>query len=212
MRPLPPLAFLALVVVVSAASTALLAQTPRITSPPDGTVVKPGDTMTVTVKVSGGTVPSLALLTENPIGYTKVLMAPPYNFEIRIPSEISLQRYSVSALCYVGEEAKVAQILIDVERPDAPEKLAVNFRALELEVGESVCSSARATYADGIEAGVTYSTLTKWSSDSPEVATVIDGRVSAVGPGSAKISVENGGQVAVVPVTVKNAEPAGQRR
>jgi hypothetical protein len=91
MSRLARLAVLALVLAVSAMSTSLMAQTLKITSPADGTVVRPGETITVTVTVSGGTVPLVVLGVT--FRYHAMLMAPPHRFSVRIPSEATLGRY-----------------------------------------------------------------------------------------------------------------------
>ena len=195
---------LACVLVPCASSGPLGAQTLRITSPADGAVVSPGDKITVTVEVSGGSVPFVALGIENPIGYSEILPAAPYQFSVQIPSRVSLRRYPVYAgFVGKGKEGSVAAIFIDVERPDGPTKLEVEPSLLVPTAGTIGYLSAYATYVDSTRVEVTQSTLTRWSSDSPGVAAVSDlGVVTAIRPGSAKIFVQNGGQTAIVPVTV----------
>jgi hypothetical protein len=192
------------------AGATLLAQTLRITSPVDGTVVHPGQVVTVTASVSGGTFPYVILGAENPIGYSETLFAPPYQFSVPVPPRISLRRYSLMAGCTASsKEGAYARVSIDVERPDAPVKVEVQPSLLNLVVDGTGLLFAYATYADDATEDVSQSTLTKWSSDSPDVVTVTDdGRVIAVGPGAAKITMENAGQIAVVPVTVKTSRPA----
>ncbi len=149
---------------------------------------------------------------ENPIGYIKILFAAPYRFPVEIPSRITLRRYPVIALdVQKGKEGSGAEIFIDVERPDLPTKLEVEPSVLvRAAAGSTSYLSAYATYTDGDREEVTISTLTRWSSDSPDVATVTQaGYVTAVRPGSAKIFVQNGGQTAIVPVTVSKARTAG---
>jgi uncharacterized protein YjdB len=59
------------------------------------------------------------------------------------------------------------------------------------------------TFPDGSTADLTQSTLTTYRSDATGVATVDEyGRVSAVGPGSTKITITNNDRTVVVPVTV----------
>ncbi len=172
--------------------------------------VSPGDKITVTVEVSGGSVPFVGLGIENPIGYSEVLFAAPYQFSVQIPSRVSLRRYTVVAgLVGKGKEGSVAAISIDVERPDGPTKLEVEPSLLVPAAGAMGYLSAYATYSDGTRVEVTQSTLTRWSSDSPDVAAVTEaGQVSAIRPGSAKIFVQNGGQTAIVPVAVSKRRAA----
>lgn len=208
------LGLLALTAVLWGTNAKLHAQTLRITSPADGAVVKPGETISVTVSVTGGTVPDVVLAVENPIGYSEGRMAPPYTFLVPIPPSTSLGRYSVIAavLGRQGDEGIHDRVFVDVERPDAPVKLELNLHFLSLEVGDTGYLRAQATYTDGVEEEVTKSTRTKWSSDAPEVAAVADdGRVSVRAPGFAKITVENGGRTAVVRAAVTAPRPIDRK-
>lgn len=201
---------LACALVLCASNGPLVAQTLRITSPADGAVVSPGDKITVTVEVSGGSVPFVGLGIENPIGYSEILSAAPYQFSVQIPSRVSLRRYPVYAGFFgKGKEGSVAAIFIDVERPDGPTRLEVEPSILVSAPGAMGYLSAYATYTDGMRVEVTQSTLTRWSSDSPEVAAVTEaGVVTAIRPGSAKIFVQNGGQTRIVPVTISKKRAA----
>ncbi len=187
------------------AASALCAQTLRITSPADGTVVKPGETLAVTVAATGAAFRIVVLVGYDPIGTMEPLMAPPYKFSVPIPSTISPRRYSLTAIGSIRPDENVTSdpISIDVERPDPPVSITVEPSFLRLEVGGRGYLRLIATYADTSEADIGQSTLTKCTSDSPDVATSTDdGRVLAIGPGSAKITVENGGKTTMVPVAV----------
>lgn len=196
------------------ATAALLrAQTLEITSPADGTVVNPGQTFAVTVSASGANFQMVVVIGQDPIGDSQWLTAPPYHFSIRIPSRISPRRYTLTAdgATTPGQGATSPPIWIDVERPDAPVSVKVDPSLLIMRVGDPGYLFANATYADGTTEDVSQSTLTRWSSDSPNVASVTDdGRVTATGSGSARITVENGGRRAVVTVTVTDRKPAGE--
>ena len=188
---------LGLVLILGAAATAVRAQTVRITSPADGTLVKPGETLAVTVATSGS-FRMMVVIGQDPIGFTGPLMAPPYRFSVQIPSHISPRRYTLTAVGAIeaGKGTTSDPISIDVERPDAPVSLTVEPSFLRLEVGGRGYLRLVATYADTSTADIGQSTLTTCSSDSPDVATVTnDGRVVAAGPGFAKITVENGGEL-----------------
>jgi uncharacterized protein YjdB len=204
----------AAVLALPLAAAALCAQTVRITSPADGAVVKPGESLAVTVATSGATFRMVAVIGENPIGFSQVLTAPPYRFSVRIPSHISPRRYSLTAVGNIapGQNSTSDPISIDVERPDAPVSVSAEPSFLRLEVGGRGYLRLIATYGDTSTADIGQSTLTTCSSDSVDVATVTnDGRVVAAGPGSARITVENGGQTTVVPVTVEDRRPVRER-
>jgi uncharacterized protein YjdB len=195
------------------AASSLPAQTLRITSPADGTVVKPGETLAVTVAASGAPFRVVVLVGYDPIGTMMPLMAPPYRFSVPIPSTIRPGRYLLTAIGSVrpDEDHNVQSdpVSIDVERPDAPVSIRTEPSSLSLEVGGPGYLRLVATYADSSEVDIGRSTLTACTSDSPDVATTTnDGRVVATGAGSAKITVENGGQTAIVPVTVTARRPA----
>jgi archaellum component FlaG (FlaF/FlaG flagellin family) len=75
---------------VLAASVVLLqAQTVQITSPGDGAVLNPGQTFTVTVNADSSAFQTIVVVGELPIGFSQILTAPPYQFQMQIPSSIS---------------------------------------------------------------------------------------------------------------------------
>jgi hypothetical protein len=78
------------IIVFCLAATELLAQpTLQITSPATGTVVRPGQTLTVKVTGSGAVFTQVGLLPEDPLIVSpEVLTAPPYEFTITIPMSI----------------------------------------------------------------------------------------------------------------------------
>jgi len=78
-----------------------------------------------------------------------------------------------------------------------PEKVTLNKSALNIEVGKSYMLNATITPADSDDLSVT------WSTDNSGVATVDNGRVRAIAPGTANITVRtSNGKTAVCKVTV----------
>ena len=190
------------------ASTAIAFGQPslQITSPADGTVVNPGQPLAVTVAASGADFEMVVVVGQDPIGSAQVLSAPPYEFSIEIPSGISLRRYTLTAEGTVGpgQGADSDPISIDIERSDTPDSVTVSPSLLILRPGDPGFLFVDATYADGTTPDVTQSTQITYVSDTPAVATVTaDGRVTAVGPGSANIAITYGGSSITVPVTVR---------
>jgi hypothetical protein len=194
------------ILMVCTLTTALRAQPSlRITSPADGTVVRAGQTLTVTVVASGARFQQVIIISQDPIGFSRPLMAPPYEFPIEIPADISPRRYWLTAdgATAPGEGVRSDSISIVVERPDPPARLSAEPSLLEMRVNDPGFLRVIATYADGSTADVSQSATTVYSSDSADIVKVTnDGRVTAVGPGSAKITIRNRGAAVVVPVTV----------
>ncbi len=195
---------------VSLAALALLAGAVRlhaqpslqITSPADGTVVSPGQSVTVTVSASG-TFLLVALVGEDPLGFSQGLSAPPYNFTLTIPSNIPPDKYAVTAAgAYAqGESVTSLPILLVVEPTTIPQSYRTEPETLtNLWVGVKAHLRVIGRFADGSTANVTYSTRTTYSTSDPGVATVdSSGVVTAVAPGNATILVN---RIAGVPVSV----------
>lgn len=175
----------------------------EITSPEEGTVVNPGHVVGVTVSSPGVLVTDVAVMGWDPIPTSKMLASPPYQFDIEIPAQITPGRYLLTALGKTnsGQLIESEPLSIDVERPDLPQKIAANFRQLDLIVGDQVHIGVQGTYADGSVVDLSKSTQTAFTSQSPAIATVTpEGLVTAVAPGSTQVVVD--GRL-VVPITVE---------
>ena len=175
----------------------------QITSPPDGTVVAPNQTVTVMVTASGGSFTKLGLIGQNPIGFSQPLTAPPYQFTIIMPADISPGSYAVTAAGALapGEIVTSPPINLIVEPLMSPQFLRVEPTTLaNLSVGAQVPLRVIGKFSDGSSVDVTNSTRTTYSSSLTSVAVVnSSGLVTATGPGIAKIVI-NGSMS--VPVTV----------
>jgi hypothetical protein len=74
-------------------------------------------------------------------------------------------------------------------------------------VGESRVLEVTGHFSDGPDALLTRSKLTTYESSATSVVTVDGtGGVTAVGPGTARITVKNGNAILVVPVRVPNQQ------
>ncbi len=186
--------------------SALFAQpTLQIISPADGAVVSPGQAITVNVAISGN-VEQVSLIGEGPLGTDQVLSTAPYSFTIEIPPKVSPRNYTLTAVAVStqGQPVFSNTISLDIERSDTPLSVGAQPSSLTLVAGGGGFLSALATYADGTTAEVTQSKQTACASDTASVATVDSvGRVTAVSPGSAIVTITFSGKSVQVPVTVR---------
>lgn len=183
--------------------SALLAQSAlQITSPADGTVVNPGHVIGVTVSDPGEPLKNVAIVGWNPIGISRILQAPPYQFDMEIPMEITPGKYLLTAVGTSKSGPVDSQpVSIDVERPDLPDTISTDFKQLGMNVGDKLPISVVGTYADGSDIDLNKSSQTTFRSQSPAIATVTsEGVVTALSPGSTQIVID--GRISV-PVTVE---------
>jgi len=182
---------------VLASATISQAQQPalQISSPQNGSIVSPGQTLSVTViSPKGTTFSEVALLGPAPIGFNVVETSVPAQFSIAIPADASCRVYSLTAdgITSSGQSSTSAPIQIDIERPDLPISLSTpgSDEILILEsLGMDVPLKTLATFADGTILDVSESTLMSYISTNTAVATVdATGNVTALGAGSAALS------------------------
>jgi hypothetical protein len=192
----------------------------RMTSPPDGTVVNPGQSFKVTVEAS----PASAFKFVGLLGWgsahitatPEMSTSPPYEFTVLIPKVIRPGSYRLGAggLPLPGQGKPVrdadhpepvysAQITLIVERADDPVRLEIYPPIVRLQQGRKGFLSVTGVFADGEQVDLKESTGTIYTSDSPKVVTVDPKSVvNAIGPGSAKITVSNGKAHIEIPAVV----------
>ena len=204
---------------VACLSPLVAAPTVTITSPADGAVFHPGQTLDITVTATPLAFRTVVVTVGDlhPSGRTEVLTAAPYRFRIRIPSRAVPGPYMLLAVGVTPDGTAVDSdpITVAVERPESPLKLESDLHTLIFDYASgSAALVVYGTFPDGAKVDLTRSTLTKHASDRPEVATVdANGVVTAVSPGSARITVTNGNAVLVIPVTVADKRlPEGKKR
>jgi hypothetical protein len=114
---------------VSAQSPALLA----ITSPASGTVISPGQTVTVTVTSPANAVfDIIGLIGTGEIGVVNAMAtAVPAQFSVAIPADMMCRTHTLTAIAVTtsGQDAS-AGIDIDVERPDMPWSISAQLRQI----------------------------------------------------------------------------------
>jgi hypothetical protein len=190
---------------VLAASGALLAQTLEITSPADGAVAYSGKPLKVTVTAAGA-FQLVALLVEHPLSSEQLLTAPPYQFTIEVPGTLASRSYGLSAtgITASGKTVDIGPISVDVERPDLPYQLTTQLSALYMDyAGDSGNLIVYGKFADESTVDLTYSSRLTYASDTPAVATVDKkGLVTAIAPGKGNIAITYAGMSIRVPVNV----------
>ena len=183
-----------------------------ITSPVDGAVFHPGQTMIVTVDATPLAFKTVGVAGKLPLGFSKILYAPPYRFLMKIPPNIDPGPYTLIAVgvLHSGEAVHSPWVRVAIERPDSPLRIESDLHTLILDyIGESIHLVVEGTFADGSKISLTRSTFTKYESDTPDVVTVdAHGIAVAISPGSAKIKITNRSATTVIPVTVAS----GRRR
>jgi centrosomal CEP192-like protein len=170
----------------------------KIVSPADGTVVSPGETISVTVtSTSGASLSNVGLLGENPLGIYGPASSFPARFSVTIPRDISSRRYTLTAVANnaAGELVESDAIEIDVERPEMPVSLS------EVNSGESVSMVADtqgethrflmlAHFADGSVVDVSGSPRLSFQSMDTSIVSVDEtGTAMALAAGHAEIIV-----------------------
>lgn len=184
----------------------------QITSPADGTVVHPGDSVSVVVTPAAGvTFQEVAIFPHDPLVSGQVLTSPPYDFTVQVPSTTPPGKYGLVAMGATTQDqtAYSPGIFLDVEPSAAISSIKVYPASIVMDhVGEGIPLAVTGIFADGTSADITRSTGISYSSSDPTVATVDSyGVVRAVGTGCAEcvgvamIYVRYGGKFTAVQVS-----------
>ena len=184
-----------------------------ISSPPTGTAVAPGQTVSVTLTSPANTSFSgLVVSGGASLGYATVSSSVPASLSLPVSDDTPFGMYNLSAsgLALSGDSVSATPIQVDIERSDVPTGMTPTPSTLGFDaIGQSLAVEILGAFADGTSADVTLSSYMTYSSTDPTVATVDPtGVVSAVGPGSCFIMAsyvnQAGPQTIGVPVTVSN--------
>jgi len=167
-----------------------------ITSPTSGTVVSPGQTITVSVESPANTPFAIVGLLGGDLGFLGAVRSVPAQFSVTIPADIAAARtylLTANGRTVTGQNAS-ATTLIDVERPDLPASISAQLSQIIFDVqGEDFPIILVATFPDGKVLDVTRSSKVTYSSSNPNVATVdAGGVVTSTGEGSGSITATYG--------------------
>lgn len=183
----------------------------RITSPPDGTTVHPGEKLTVTVEASpGANVVGVLVGGTGPLGLGKAdTDAPESRFTFQIPEHAPPNKYYLTAtgtLAFPRRLINSKPIIIYVERADSPVSITVYPVVADFTMNEKRFLQVTGRYADGTEADLTESSRIRYVSSAPGVARVDpQGIVTPVAPGSGKIIITYANLKLEVPLLVREA-------
>lgn len=177
--------------VLSATSIAR-AQSLRITSPANGTVLGPGETLNVTVESHDESLKAVLLVGPAPINFALPDNGSLTRFHIPIPPRTMCQKVSFSAMGVTtdGKNIESEPVEIDIERPDLPIGLAsVNWPKLFFSTpGGQLPIDLIASFSDGQKLDVHVSSRVAYSSTDASVVQVDDqGGVTARMPGKASV-------------------------
>ena len=100
-----------------------------IASPPDGTVVGPGETLTVSVTSPANVKFASVVIGGEAIGIAGMAASLPARFTVTIPADAKCGKQPLSAMAFTasGQET-TTWIDIDIERPDMPVLIASQLR------------------------------------------------------------------------------------
>jgi hypothetical protein len=190
-----------------------------ITSPVNGTVVAPGEAITVSVTVNSGTYPNGVAIVGGEGGGPSVMQAPgsglssvtapaALSFSVTIPTNAFPGKFGISA--FGPDSSRTLQgsdeITLDVERTDSPVRLRVDPPSLHLNfVGDSQDLTVIGIYQDRSWHGLSQSSLLQITSENTAVAIVKNGIIIASGPGNTTIQVSYGSTTATVAVSVPSS-------
>jgi hypothetical protein len=189
----------------------------KITSPKSGIVVRVGERLTMTVDATPHAFDRVIALG---LAAWSSSSGPPYEIAITVPSAMEPGLHTVvvtgippAGLKDVKSDKDVVQdeIELDVERIDGPVSIQAELRDLRINaprdfqrVGETRVFTVTGFFADGTEVELRRSKLTVYMCSPESVVKVDEGGiiVTAIGHGSAKITIRNGNATVVVPVSV----------
>lgn len=189
-KRLTPLSLLLPVIALFALAQAC-AQSLQITAPANGTIVHPGETLSVTVSSTGEHFKAIALVGPDPIGFHFDQTGVPAVFTIKIPPNTFPGKYMMTAngVTASGQSIDSDTVDIDVERTNLPVKLSFQMPVLYFRSPDgSFPLMLSATFPDGSTTDVTHSSKVTYRSANPAIAQMSeDGIVTAKSPGNVQV-------------------------
>jgi hypothetical protein len=165
----------------------------QITSPASGTIVDPGQMVVISVSADPS-VSNVAILGQNPLGFSATTNGQSLQFQLTIPSNTTIGPYDVSALGTAADGSPVASPPISLQVDNLqPFTMQTQPSVLRFSApGRSIPLHVIGTFADGSQHDMTHSVQLSYSSQNPQIATV-DGQgvVTAVASGSTHMVVTN---------------------
>src|SRR5258706_11885769 len=168
----------------------------QITSPSDGSVVAPGQTISVSVSSPSNTAfKQVFVIGEQPLPNSSMATSAPASFSILIPQGTRPGKYMLTAWgTTTANQLQASSITVDVERTDLPTSLTTNKTQISLRSeGQPLPLRISGKFADGSVVDVTASSNLAYTSSNTSVATVNNnGVVTAITAGSASITATYG--------------------
>jgi hypothetical protein len=180
----------------------------KITSPQNGVVVSPGQTLNVVVEVaSGKSFTNVGIIGENMgIGMEGMKSAPPYEWQITIPNG-QLGRKNLTAVGAIspGNAVFSEPVAIDIEGTagNGPSAIKVEPRMLHFQYAGQQMPLQAYQSSNGNWTDIRDSSQISFTSSNEKVAVVgPQGMVTGTGSGTANIAVSYVGQTATIPVSI----------
>jgi hypothetical protein len=181
----------------------------QITSPAQGTVTTPGQTLSVAASASLGVqLTQVGIFGTIPLGGAGPLTTAPYQFTLDIPIGLPVGLYQLTAvgLDTSGNLVTSAPVAISVEPGAAVVKLSAQPTKLKFQfVGQQLPLIVTGTLSDGTIVDLAQSSATTYSSNAPQTVTVSHaGLATAVGGSGAgaAITVQRDSLSVSIPVSV----------
>lgn len=152
----------------------------QITSPTEGTVASPGQTVTVVVTPNPGVTPSAVWLSVPPelSPGLQGLSAPPFQFSLPVPTSVfDAGNYPIRALGIIGpgQGASANPVDLDVEPSSSISITSLKVSPLRVDfttAGQNVQFHVQGAFSDGSGMNLTNSTQINYTSSDPTIATV----------------------------------------
>ncbi|HUJ33231.1 MAG TPA: Ig-like domain-containing protein [Candidatus Acidoferrum sp.] len=180
----------------------------QITSPSPGTVVKPGQKITVSISSpSNATFSQAIVLGDDGIGGSSLVASVPAQVSLTIPTKTGLGPHALTASGATSNQVVFSfPVVVDVERTDLPQALSPSMSTLIFSAqGDQFPLDVDATFSDGSYLDARASSYISYASSNTSVATVdAKGIVTSVAQGSATVTATYtlGGQSVQVSVPV----------
>jgi hypothetical protein len=206
MKTVAFLIFSLMALVLAGVAEPARAQQVQIVEPADGAPVYPGQTVMVTIEGSPG-IETAMITVEKPLPPAKEVA--PLQYSVEIPLDLPEGAYHIRAMSQVaGKFVESTPLTLNVAWPGKlvsaePYPDAITFDS----IGKNTQLKVLGTFENGAQADIARSQRSIYVSSDPNVATVsLDGVVTSLGNGKAKIILKNSGIIKTIPVTVAGSQ------